>query len=71
MTTDDQTMRDFAARLFSHRDQPDEPIDKPAGHASGEGSNPNPAPADPFRDYVARLFHTDENARGRNNTPLD
>jgi hypothetical protein len=64
MTTDDQPMRDFAKRLFSDPDQPDEPIAKPSGHVAREGGNPDSTPADPMRDYVDRLFGIDENARG-------
>lgn len=70
MTTDDEAMRDFTKRLFSHPEEADQPL-APRGHVRREGDNPDPSPADPMRDYVGRLFGTDENSRGLNNTPLD
>lgn len=66
---EDQEMRDFAKRLFTDPDEPDAPSApeaKPSGHVASEGGNPNPSPADPMRDFVGRLFGTDENARNLN-----
>lgn len=52
--TDDQAMRDFTKRLFSHADEPDEAL--PQWPASTESGTPNPGPHDPMRDFVAGLF---------------
>lgn len=62
---DDQTMRDFAKRLFSHPAEPGDPLppSKPAGYVGSEGDNPSP-PRDPMRDFVSDLFGADDNARG-------
>lgn len=57
MTTDDQAMRDFAKRLFSHPDQPDEPMPEPPNphHVPREGVSQEPK-GDPVRDFARQLF---------------